>query len=394
MNYQQKKQAEKYAQHYAGLLNTTARMVDPVEKTLCGTLHGSSFCYCDVCRNSSCKVSTTCLYGCSEAARWQGSYIYYCPEGLLFLACSISDEDGVPAVGMAIGPMVMGEVEDLIAEAEDPFEAQMLRRISVISTRKANDAAELLRGTALFLSGVSEEPLTAPTKEQIEVYAADSTGTYSLEVEKKLQVCLRSGDKSGAQTLLNELLVTIYCSSDFDLNRMKIRLVELASVLSRAAIDAGADPSEVLWLNTTSIPKMQEADSFELLSRWISGILHRFIQYSFDFSHVKHSDTVYKVMEYIRQNYTHRLTLEEIAAQVHFSKAYLSRIFREETGMSIPGYVNQVRIERSKLLLLEHQLSLADIAAAVGFEDQSYFTKLFRQSVGLSPKKFMEYRRS
>lgn len=391
MEQQLKLQMEKYAGHYAGLLKTAARVVDPAEKELCGMHSGSAFCYCDVCRNPGCTVRTSCLYGCSEAARWGGSYIYYCPEGLLFLACSVSDEDGSPAAGLAVGPLLMGETEDLISEAEDPMRARMLRRVEGISTRQANDAAEILRSTAGLLSAGNRDaadyagiPKEAPGRH--------SAGTYPLESEKKLQACLRSGDKAGAQALLNELLASVYCASDFDPGRMKVRLVELAAVLSRAAIDAGADPGEVLWLNNDSIPALQEAGSFEELSRRISALLHRFIQYSFDFSQVKHSDTVYKVMEYIRRNYAGRLTLEEIAGQVHFSKAYLSRIFREETGMSIPGYVNQVRIERSKLLLLEKRLPLVEVAAAVGFEDQSYFTKVFRRAVGVPPKKFAERR--
>lgn len=72
--------------------------------------------------------------------------------------------------------------------------------------------------------------------------------------------------------------------------------------------------------------------AIEGLSVWITGVLQRFLGYSFDFSSVKHSDTVYKVTEYIRRSYFRKISLDDIARHVHFSKTYLSRIFEEETS--------------------------------------------------------------
>ena len=64
MEQQLKLQMEKYAGHYAGLLNTAARVVDPAEKELCSMRSGNTFCYCDVCRNPGC----TCLLYTSDVA--------------------------------------------------------------------------------------------------------------------------------------------------------------------------------------------------------------------------------------------------------------------------------------------------------------------------------------
>lgn len=126
---------------------------------------------------------------------------------------------------------------------------------------------------------------------------------------------------------------------------------------------------------------------------WISGALHRFLGYSFDFSSVKHSDTVYKVVEYIRRNYFRKISLDDIAQHVHFSKTYLSRIFKEDTGENISSYINKVRVDRARLLLADPDLSLVDVAAITGFEDQSYFTKVFKAVTGQTPKKYKESRR-
>jgi len=99
---------------------------------------------------------------------------------------------------------------------------------------------------------------------------------------------------------------------------------------------------------------------------------------------------VHKVMDYIRKNAHARLTLEDIAGQVYLSKSYLSSIFKQELGMSISSFINQVRIERCKRLLRETDLPLVQIAAEYGFEDQSYFSKVFKRFTGMSPKQYRD----
>lgn len=132
--------------------------------------------------------------------------------------------------------------------------------------------------------------------------------------------------------------------------------------------------------------------AIEDLSVWITGALQRFLGYSFDFSSVKHSDTVHKVTEYIRRSYFRKISLDDIARHVHFSKTYLSRIFKEETSENISSYINKVRVDRAKLLS-DQELSLVDVAALTGFEDQGYFTKVFKAATGQTPKKYKESRR-
>ena len=98
------------------------------------------------------------------------------------------------------------------------------------------------------------------------------------------------------------------------------------------------------------------------------------------------------MIEYIRANYYKKISLDEIARYVNFSKTYLSRIFKEETGENISMYINKIRIEKAKLLLTDKGTSLVDVANMVGFEDQSYFTKVFKAVTGIPPKKYKETR--
>ena len=77
-----------------------------------------------------------------------------------------------------------------------------------------------------------------------------------------------------------------------------------------------------------------------------------------------------------------------MAHLLHLSSSYFSSLFKKETGVNFSTYLSQVRIEESKKLLKNTNYTIMQIAMEVGFEDQSYFTKVFKNNTGLTPKEF------
>ena len=73
---------------------------------------------------------------------------------------------------------------------------------------------------------------------------------------------------------------------------------------------------------------------------------------------------------------------------MHLSPDYFATLFRQTVGESFNAYLMRIRIEESKLLLLSTNDSLTDIAIATGFPDQSYFCKVFKKHIGISPGKY------
>ena len=222
--------------------------------------------------------------------------------------------------------------------------------------------------------------------------ADDAARTYPIDSERRLQEHIRSGDKEAAQELLNELLVHIYYMAENDQQLIKARVRELLVLMSRAAIDGGADVDEIFNL---CAHYEQEADSFtsiESLNRWIGAILHKFISFVFDLNDIKHQNVIFKTTAYIKEHLTDKLTLDQAAEQVYLSKSYFCRIIKDELGCTFTEYVNRLRIERSKTLLRSTGMPIAEIACAVGFDDQSYFTRIFKKQTGIAPGKYREQR--
>jgi YesN/AraC family two-component response regulator len=86
-----------------------------------------------------------------------------------------------------------------------------------------------------------------------------------------------------------------------------------------------------------------------------------------------------------------KLTLELVARVARLSPAYLSRVFKDETGYNFTDYLNITRVEACKKLLSDVRVKLSEIPGLTGFEDQSYFSKVFKRHTGSTP---LNYRRT
>jgi AraC-like DNA-binding protein len=82
------------------------------------------------------------------------------------------------------------------------------------------------------------------------------------------------------------------------------------------------------------------------------------------------------------------MSLHEIAKVAGLSAPYFSTIFKEEMGENLSKYINRLRVEKASKLLLETNLTLSEISGACCFEDQSWFSKIFKAFTGISPGKY------
>ncbi len=95
-----------------------------------------------------------------------------------------------------------------------------------------------------------------------------------------------------------------------------------------------------------------------------------------------------KILLYLNDNYTNPLTLEEIAADLHYSKSYICHYFLAKRNMTIMYYVNSLRMNRAKQLLEESNFSISEIAFQIGFNDANYFSLRFKEFFNLSPSQY------
>jgi AraC-like DNA-binding protein len=95
-----------------------------------------------------------------------------------------------------------------------------------------------------------------------------------------------------------------------------------------------------------------------------------------------------RIRAYIDAHIGEHISLDDLARQAGISRFHFARQFRLTTGESPMGYLRRVRIERSKSILQSRETTIAEVAATLGFSDQSHFTRTFGRLVGVSPGSF------
>ncbi len=229
------------------------------------------------------------------------------------------------------------------------------------------------------------------TKQALAIHQFHTTHTqetYPYEKEKELITKVKTKNIEEAKDILNDLLGYVLASEGNNIDIMKARAVELCSLLSRATIEGGAATDHILKINNSFIKMLQSINTIDELCNRLQETVDTFMEDMFHHIPSKNSELIKKAIRYISKNYANHITLEETANYVHLNPAYFSTIFKQSCGSSFKEYLNLVRIEESKHLLSNTDYSIVEIATATGFEDQSYFSKVFKKYTGITPRQY------
>lgn len=364
--------------------------------------------FCPLCaaeqmkRFKTLKCGNIHRNGVFQAERWGGKYEYLCPAGLAFICAPLGND---VKCGITAGPFLMVDRKEFVEEDLQRFFSAVPRKLAAIApalqyfySGRVSYIADMLSMAASYAA--QRDSMQLKITEQIaqsnnEIFYSlcglkekNAAYSYPIEQEKLLQGYISQGNKAASQKALNEILGNIFFSSGGSFEFIKLRIIELIVILSRAAIEGGADITEVFGLNSNYICDVQNFKSLDELNQWLAKVLGRFTSSIFDLSEAKHSDMIKRVIAYIRGNYMNKISLNDISEHVNLSVSHLSKVFREELSCNLGAYINQVRIENAKLFLLSGNIPLTEVAYLSGFEDQSYFSKVFKKFTGSTPGKY------
>ena len=107
-----------------------------------------------------------------------------------------------------------------------------------------------------------------------------------------------------------------------------------------------------------------------------------------DISKTRKTSKMKVILDYIDNHYYENMTINNLAQMMHYNEYYFMKIFKQYTGKTFISYINEIRIEKSKYLILNTDLSITEIATKVGFNNTSYYIKKFQHLQGITPHKF------
>lgn len=336
------------------------------------------------------------------------SYLFSCHAGMNHIVFPVVTENTMLGA-VVTGPFLMEKPDiSAILEITQKFniDTQSLlhmtdaaREIKVITPEMANEYSLLLyyligsfkntnrdlllknQGKLFQQSRIGEAIHRFKTAEGIEKQE------YPIELESLLITKVRTGDLAEARRVLNELLAILILYEDYSVDRLKVRIVEMCALLSRAAIERGSNTNMVLEMNDRLINAIMSSDDLNDMCYQFQENMDIFTESLF-FSSDQSSVSIKKATEYIAMHFSEEITLSDVAKEIHLNASYLSTLFRQVTGVTFKEYLNRIRIEEAQRLLLNTDYPIMQIAVSCGFSDQSYFTKVFKKHTGLTPKQF------
>ncbi len=364
----------------------------------------------DLCSRCAKMGFCTSECGClrkkaaDEASRFGGRYICTCPIGMGWISVPLNLK-GKAASSLSAGPvMVMSHEEQLatlrlldsgwgeqsekdLEEFLSGFPVLTTSRLSAVSEQLLASAARIRESCAV--EQLRTESLDPGVSDRIrQLRGSKESRQYPIDLEYSLGVAVMQGSREDANRIMNDLLGHLLFTAGSDAEYMQARVSDILTIMSRSAIQGGSETDSVLQISQDFRKTCLNIHSVIDLGIFLSKAMKQYVAMVYEISSLKHKRSIYRVISYVRNRLSEKISLEEVARHVGFSQSYLSRVFRAEMGMNFNTFLQKERIELAKILLLRNDLTTLDVCAQAGFEDQSYFIKVFRRHEGMTPGEF------
>ncbi|MDO4307421.1 MAG: helix-turn-helix transcriptional regulator [Eubacteriales bacterium] len=172
---------------------------------------------------------------------------------------------------------------------------------------------------------------------------------------------------------------------------LKYHFVITTALITRLCVEAGMEMEQAFRLSDFYILKLDPLHSIQEVARLHDRMVLDFTgKMRLLKKNAGTSKPVTACIDYIYAHIKERITIEDLAAHTGLCTSYLSRLFKEEVGISVSDYIREKKIEKAQNLLKFCDYSLIEIANYLSFSSQSHFIQIFKKLVGMTPKKYRD----
>ena len=376
--------ADKIAKHYEKVANCPVSVLQPECSVNLRELNFTcKHCKGEIDANGNRICALMHLEAIKYAKKARGSYIYACKEGLVFWASPFYSGERYA------GALISGGIQNTINNNE---KIKALANMLLICAAQISGMSFVQKNIAAVL-----EPENRQSSDQVQnsnndlLKEDEKIEAVRMDMERMLMANLRRGDISEARNLLFKLLNARYSEVKANISAFRLKALELLVLLTRSTTNPNdINDSKILEANSRYQKKINESTSLEEIEAILAEIAEKMAERIFSFHGVRHFPALRKAERYIWDNYTKKISLREIARASGLSAPYFSTIFKEEMGENLSDYLNRLRVEKASALLLTTNMSIGEIAKTCGFEDQSWFSKIFKNNTGYTPGKYRD----
>ena len=200
-----------------------------------------------------------------------------------------------------------------------------------------------------------------------------------------LTEAVRLGDRARADAAAQRYLSAFGVLDEANVIYVSVRCMEWASGLAASA----EQPVDGL---TYYYQEFVRAATSARQPEQLAGHFSEFVRKAAELYGHAAGDVAYlqvaRAKEYVSEHFHEPLLLSDVAQSLYLSTAYFSRLFKEKAGMTFSDYLAQVRIDHARRLLATTDLSIAEVAAAIGYQEANSFSRLFKTRTGASPSDY------
>lgn len=169
---------------------------------------------------------------------------------------------------------------------------------------------------------------------------------------------------------------------------LKNSLIGSCTIFTRAVIEAGIDYEDAFNLSDVFIKHIESLDHEKELKEFEYKMVKDFIELIQEDRIKEHPYPISKVVKYIYENASSKLSVNMLAEMNNLSPNYLSKRFHQEVGIPISEYIQIQKIELAKNFLEFSEMKITDIATLLEFCNPAYFTNVFKKHTGISPNTY------
>lgn len=339
-------------------------------------------------------------------ARLGEPYIFLCKAGLANIATSLI-VNGTFIGYFIAGPLVMGELRpstlknfetlnnlsEINSSIAKLFAGKMKtfkpNQVSEIALLFFNNIITSIYGNSDYNALRSQYDRESKINIDIQKYKkAQVSFEYPYGLEKTLIESVLNGQVESARSGIADMLNKFSIMEAGDLEAIKAKCLWLFANVIRITNKNNNVLNHLLDTDYDVINRLSEADSLDSLLTIATDLICVITKNMISSVYNGSSQIVTNALQFINKNYTGKITLNMIEDELHVNSSYFSTLFKHEMGISFTQYINDLRVARSCELLVTTNLSIIDISLSTGFDDQSYFTKVFKLGTGMTPKQY------
>ncbi|HEY3378100.1 MAG TPA: helix-turn-helix domain-containing protein [Armatimonadota bacterium] len=341
------------------------------------------------CANSV-ECTTIRQQAVDESVRWGEPFTILCPQGSMVWAVPVMEN------AVLLGGLVAAREEAAHIEGESSSMSTADIHRAALDLLALAEEANVTNSALLELRRLAahRESERAEAIHALKGQNYQSIRELYLVEEPALIAAIKRGDRHTAREILNRVLIGIYFLGRERPLLLKSFILELIVTMSRSAVEAGGDPTELLGANFSSVADLARIESEEELCAWLVSMLERMMDAIKSNHHYPISVLLGSALTYMQEHLQDDISRDDVAKVACLSPTHFSRVAKQTFGHSFTELLARMRVDRAREMLVISEKSLIQIGLECGFSDQSYFTKVFQKYVGRTPGEYRRLHRS